>query len=225
MTSLSPSNLADYVSNQLNCFFPDGRTMRLQEQIAAVSLTLERVEFCFKHSAVKRYFNDGQASFNHLFSDQYAAFVWFLGNTLWQANAPQPLLDKLFYLNKTLHAFECMYDTQMPAIFFLSHTVGTVLGKATYADFLVVSQGCTVGTHRNVYPVLGKGVGLGARVSIIGDCKIGDRVSIGSDTAIFQQDIGDDTTVYTSREGQLTFRAAAESYAQKFFNVNLQTVN
>ncbi len=221
-TSLTTDELADYVSSQLNYLFPDGRTIQLREHRSSVDLALDRVAYSFKHSTVKHYCVAGEPRFNHLFSDQYAAFLWFLANTLWKAQGTAPVLDKLFSLNKALHAFECMYDTLLPDIFFLSHTVGTVLGKATYADFFVVSQGCTVGVHKHKYPVMSKGIALAANVSVIGNCTLGQRVSIGSDTSIFQCDLANDVTAYTNVQGQLVLTSSAEPYAQKFFNVDLK---
>jgi serine O-acetyltransferase len=208
----------------LSYLFPDGRTVRLGDYHSALDTALDRVNHCFKHSVVRHYCIDGEAIFSHLFSDQYTVFIWFLANTIWRQQGNDPVLEKLFYLNKALHAFECMYDAQMPDIFFLSHTVGTVLGKATYSDFLVVSQGCTVGVHRGKYPILGKGVALGAHATVIGNCTLGKRVSIGSDTAIFQQDLADDMTAYTNTQGQLVLAKSTQPYAQKFFNVDLGTI-
>ncbi len=223
-TSLSPAELATYTSRQLNYLFPDDHTVQLSDYRDVVAIALDRVDYCFKHSIVRHYCLAGETFFNHTFSDQYAVFIWFLANTLWKEQGPKPILDKLFYLNKSLHAFECMYDTQLPNIFFLSHTVGTVLGKATYADFLVISQGCTVGVHHDHYPILEKGVALAANVSVIGKCRLGKRVSVGSNTSIFQRDLPDDTTAYTNVQGQLSIITATQSYAQKFFNVDLKTL-
>ena len=222
-TSLLSTELATYTSRQLNYLFPDEHSVKLSTYQSVVDLALDRVNYCFKHSAIKQYCLAGEAVFSHTFSDQYAVFLWFLANTLWKEQGPQHILDKLFCLNKALHAFECMYDTHLPDIFFLSHTVGTVLGKATYADFLVVSQGCTVGVHHEHYPILDKGVALAANVSVIGKCRLGKRASVGSNTSVFQRDLPDDTTIYTNAHGQLLIVTAAEPYAQKFFNVDLKT--
>jgi len=223
-TSLSPTDLAAYVSRQMNYLFPDDHRVQLSDYRAVIDIALDRVHYCFKHSAVKHYCWAGETKFNHTFSDQYAVFIWFLANTLWQEQGPQLLLDKMFYLNKTLHAFECMYDTHLPDIFFLSHTVGTVLGKADYADFLVISQGCTVGVHHGHYPILDKGVALAANVSVIGKCQLGKCVSVGSNTSVFQRDLPDNTTAYTNAQGQFVVATATEPYAQKFFNVDLKTL-
>ena len=219
--SLTVSEYCEYLSAQLNHFFPDRRTVQLNDYRDAIDSALQRVEFCFKHIALKHYYQDGEANFNHLYSDQYAMFLWFVANTIWDKYGYSPLLDKFFGLNKALHSFECMYNTALPNIFFLGHTVGTVLGKATYNDFLVVSQGCTIGSHKGKYPILGKGIGLAVNASILGECMIGDNVSVGSNTTVFKKDIARNTTVYTNETGVITFRSAEQPYAQNFFNVNL----
>ena len=220
-TSLSPTELVAYLCTQINHVFPDGKTVRPEAIEKAVDTGLQRTDVCFAHSALPHYCTEGQSIFNHLHSDQYAAFLWFVANSLWQAEGRIPAVDKLYYLNKALHGLDCMYDTQLPDIFFLQHCVGTVLGKATYANFFVASQGCTVGSHNGAYPVLGRGVALAAHASVIGDCTIGERVSIGSMTGVFQQHVPDDTAVYRNRDGAIIHRASKIPYAQRFFSVDL----
>ena len=130
------------------------------------------------------------------------------------------LASKLYYLNKALHGFDCMYDTKMPDIFLVFHGVGTVLGKATYSDFLTVAHGVTVGNHRGKYPVLGKGVGLTAHSSIVGDCNIGDRVSVSVYTAIFERNIPADSVVFNDNSS-VKFKASKNPHAQKVYNIDL----
>ena len=223
-TSLSTDEMASYVSNQVNYFYPDGQSINIGTHKSDLKLALDRLENCFKHSSVKWYCASGEAIFNHLFSDQYAAFLWFLSNTLWHAEADEWLLNKLFYLNKALHGIECMYDTKLPDVFFLSHTVGTVLGKATYGNFLVVSHGCTIGIHRGNYPIIGQAVALGAGASLIGKCSVGNRVSIGSHPSLFEKDISNDTTVYQDEHGQIIHRHPTSPYAQKFYATDLSQI-
>jgi serine O-acetyltransferase len=100
-----------------------------------------------------------------------------------------------------------------------------MLGKADYKDFFVVLQGCTVGSHKGKYPIMGKGVSLTANSSILGDCKIGHRVNIGSGTILFQKEISNDTSVAADAEsGTLKLREAKSNYAQQFFNVDLSQI-
>jgi len=219
--SLSLEDLASYVAAQLNNFFPDGREVAARDIRKAVGVTVERVDYCFKHSSSGRYAANGTTIFNHLYSDHYVVFLWMLSSTIWRETGPDQITDKLYCLNKMLHGLNCMYDAGLPDIFLLFHTVGTVLGKAEYSDYFVALHGCTVGSHNEKYPVLGKGVAMAANSALIGNCKIGDRVSIGAHTTVFQKDIPSDSSVYINEGGQQVVRLAEKSYAQSFFNVKI----
>lgn len=220
--SLSASELREYVSRQVNHFFPDKQIVKMDLYKSSVDLALDRLNYCFKHSALKNYFNKNQTYFNHLYSDQYLMFLWFLANTMWENGVDQPLLNKLYYLNKALHAFDCMYNTKLPNIFFVFHGVGTVLGKAEYADFLTVFHNCAVGVHDNKYPIFKKGVTLAAQSSVMGACIIGNRVSIGANTSIFKTKIDNDMTAYRDSDGQLIFRRSSRWYGQTFYNMDIK---
>lgn len=222
ITSLSKDELIDYTSRQLNYFFPDNKTVRLNEYKNVIGIALDRLEFCFKHCTLKHYFNGEDVLFNHLFSDHYVMYVWYLANSLWQANAPSDVCNKLYYLNKTLHGLDCNYNTALPDIFLLFHCSGTMLGKATYSDFFVALQGCTIGSQKGVYPVMDKGVSLTAHSSIIGNCKVGKNVSLSAYTNVFETDIPDKTVAYKDRSGAVVFKPAKTSYAQTFFNVPIE---
>jgi acetyltransferase-like isoleucine patch superfamily enzyme len=80
------------------------------------------------------------------------------------------------------------------------------LGKAEFSKFFVVSQGCTVGNHHGEYPVLGRGVAMGANALIIGSCRITDRVSVGSNATVFCRDILSDMTVYKNESGETVIK-------------------
>ncbi|WP_217266739.1 hypothetical protein [Paenibacillus tianmuensis] len=210
-----------YVSSQFNHFFPDGENVRFDDYAKIFEKAIHRTEFCFSHVTLSSYYKSQGPSLNHLHSDQYAVFLWFLSNTVWVETENQILANKLFYLNKTLHGFSCMYDTKLPDIFLLLHTVGTVLGKANYSDFLVVAQGTTVGAHNGVYPVLGKGVSLLPYSSIVGRCTIGDRVSVGIGASVYQQDVRSDTVVFRNEDGSIRYKQKDNCWAQKLFNVKI----
>jgi serine O-acetyltransferase len=221
--SLSTEALCRYVSSQLNSIFPDGNSVRLSDEIDVVEESIKRLEFCFKHVALKHYFNGADAVFNHLFSDHYVMFLWYLSNTVYIRKGKCDLANKLYYLNKSLHGLDCMFDTNMPDIFLLFHSSGTMLGKASYSDYFVALQGCTVGSQNGLYPVFGKGVSLTANSSVIGKCLIGNRCTVSTRTTIFQKDIVDDSTAFLNFEtGQLQIKPSQLCYAQQFFNVDLK---
>ncbi|WP_127532088.1 LbetaH domain-containing protein [Paenibacillus kobensis] len=219
--SLSVQEFREYVSRQLNHFFPDKYMVQLNDNSAAFDLALERTEYCLKDVTLQTYFKDGNLYLNHLYSDQYAVFLWFLSNSIWSRTEDLAIANKLFYLNKSLHGFSCLYDTKLPSIFLLLHTVGTVLGKAEYGDYLVAGQGSTVGAQNGKYPILGRGVAVLPHSSIIGDCVIGDKVSVGINASVYQKNIENNTVVYRSEDGSIGYKYKEQCWAQRWYNVQI----
>ncbi len=192
--SLNPASLASYVQRQLEAFFPDPLPALLPPVV--VDEALERTARCF--SAVRsRYFHqEGEAVFNHLNGDQYSMFLYLLSNALYKNGGATPLCDKIFSLNKLLHGIDVFYEVELPSIFLFCHPLGTVLGRARYADYLLVNQNCTVGAaraaednRRGVYPTLGRHVSLYAGASVLGACTIGDYCKIAAHSLIMNQDL------------------------------------
>jgi serine O-acetyltransferase len=221
ISSLTTQELLLYTAKQLDHFFPDGRGTPPNFQ-KYVQIALSRLEHCFCHVANHRYYAGGQAQFNHLYSDHYMPYLWFLSNTIWRNDGDPALSNKVYYLNKSLHGFDCMYDTALPDIFLIFHGCGTVLGKARYSDYLVVLQGCTVGAHHGRYPNLGRGVALTAHSAVIGGCDVGDCASVGCYTTIFARDIPRDTTAYRDTTGSIVIRPGVTPFAQQFFTTPLR---
>jgi serine O-acetyltransferase len=220
--SISSDDFKSYISNQINNFFPDKSVTKPGDFDKAFDIAVDRLNYCFSKVSYQRYNKDGETILNHLYSDQYLVFIWFLSNTVWKDYGHTPLANKLYYLNKSLHAFDCMFDTKMPDIFLVFHGAGTMLGKGTYSDYFVALQGCTIGSHQGKYPVMGKGVALAAHSSIIGNCNIGDRVSISANSSVYKKDVLADHVVYRSSDsGMIVNKASEQCYAQTFFNTDL----
>jgi serine O-acetyltransferase len=150
-----------------------------------------------------------------LHSDRYCAYLYFLSNTIFREGGDTRIAEKVFYLNKALHAFNCMYDCALPDVFALIHVIGTVLGKATYSNYLVVGQNCTVGAIRGEYPVLGERVIMGAGTSIIGKCQVGDDVMLAPGTQVLMRDVPSNTLVRTSTD--IEMRSYAGNAARTYF--------
>lgn len=221
--SLDKETLLNYTSTQLNNFFPDNKLVVLKDYTAVFDIVIDRLDYCFKHVAypVNRYNKDGNTIFNHLYADHYLMYLWFLANTIWKEKVDSSIASKLYYLNKIMHGLDCMYDTRMPDIFLIFHGVGTMLGKAEYNDFFVCLQGCTVGSNKDLYPSFGKGVALAANTGVVGNCKIGNGVSISAFTRVFEKDIPDNSVAFINSMGKLEIKPSNNSYAQRFFNVNI----
>ena len=228
--SISEQELKSYLKNQLSVFFPDRYGMEGKDVDQAFRLSLERLENCFSYLTFPAYCNDsGQTFFSHLHADQYAQFLYYISNSLWKISQNRPVCDKLMYLNRLLHNVFFSYKGNLPDIFFLGHPSGTILGNAVYDNYLVVFQNVTVNTGAdqsgNPAPVLGKGLFLGAGAKIIGNRKIGDRVSIGVDAVVYDQEIADDQVVIRNKYGeiQISDRKKSCCMAQNYFRVTIES--
>lgn len=131
-----------------------------------------------------------------------ASFLWFLSSTVWRDDQNEELATRLSYLNKMMHGLDLFYSVPMPDVFLLVHPVGTVLGRASYSDYLVVYQNCTVGATADVYPTFGEGVALYSRSSVLGDCNVGSNVVFGANSLVIDTAVPDDTIVVGAHPAQ-----------------------
>ena len=226
--SLPKSELKAYLKNQLEVFFPDGYSMLGRDVDIAFELGLERLENCFKYISFPAYSNEkGQTFFSHLHADQYAQFLYYFSNSLWCTSENKAICDKIIYLNRVLNNFFFSYKGKLPDVFFLGHPVGTILGNAVYNDYLVVFQNVTINTSAdqegNPAPILGKGVFMGAGAKVIGNKKIGDRVSISVDTVVYDTEIPDDKVVKKNNSGEIIIADRKKNIcmAQNYFRVKI----
>ncbi len=230
--SLKTAGLQEYVRNQLKTFLPDHYDFTGNDVTAAFKLALERTEFCFEKISVRGYSvmtSEGrwQAKFSHLHSDQYSQFLYFLSNSLWKISENTVLCSKIINLNKILNGMFYSFKAGLPDIFLFGHPVGTIIGNASYSDFLVVFQNVTINTGTESGNgedlKMGKGLFLGAGAKIIGNSPIGDRVSIGVDAVVNQRRIEDDSVVLRNEQGEIIVRTRKKDtcMAQNYFNVSI----
>ncbi len=160
----------------------------------AYSHALDRLDYCFSHIQRKYYQVDGEPVFDALNGDHLCSYLWFLGNTLGNLHHCE-LAVALSHLNKRLHGLDLFYTVNMPDIFLLVHPVGSVFGAASYSNFFVGYQNCTIGADGSSYPVFGEGVICYSRTSILGSCSIGSNVVLAANTFILNTDVADNSLV------------------------------
>ena len=194
--SISKIELTDYICRQINFFFPSKIEVKRNDLLALTDCAISRLEFCFSRINIK-YFNDGkQTIFNHLNGDQYSMFLYwmsFLANTDLERSE---VASKLYLLNKALHGIDAFYEIKLPAIFLFVHPLGTVLGRATYQDYLIVYQRCGIGTNKGSNPKLGKHLTLHPGSTILGSSKIGSNCAIASDSILIDYNLQDNQTYF-----------------------------
>ena len=203
MAARNPSILAEFITvsrgelgrqlaHQLRFVAPKRRYRAFDESVDAA---VDRAFRCFSRIVLPGYRDDGKPVFNVDHSDQYAAFLYFVSNEAWKAARDLNLAVDCFRLNKALHGLNCMYDTQLPEVFALIHTVGMVLGKAAYGNYFVAYQNVTVGTDHGAMPHLGDHVVLFGGSMVLGDSKVAGGVVVSANTTIINQEIPPDSVV------------------------------
>lgn len=194
--SLSSSNLTQYVLQQLNHFFPDQYLVRYSDLHSSVEEALQRIYFSFKHIQLKYYCANGNTLFNHLNSDHYCVFLYYLSNTVYVRLKQESIASKIFLLNKALHGIDAFYSIKLPDIFMVVHPLGTILGNASYANYLVVYQNCSVGASiEDIYPTFGEKTILYSKSSILGNTICGSNVVFGSGSFVLNQTIPSFSTI------------------------------
>lgn len=215
-TSLSRHALAEYVRAQVQAFFPD-RPLGPQELQVHVDEALERLEHCFAHIRVKYYSDGRHTTFDHLHTDQWTTFLYFLSNTIHRSESNPPLAQKVYALNKALHSIDVSYAVELPAIFAFQHPVGTVVGRGRFSDYLLIYQRCSVGSNLNgSYPSLGQGVVMFGGSSVIGDCTLGDNVWISAGTTVMDQSVPSSKVVFGSSPNLIVKDAKRDAVREMF---------
>jgi len=213
LTNSSRSELLTYVTKQLTFFFPDDQPNIRQTLDAFLDKSLMRLEHCI--NPVKMW-KTGQ--FDYLHSSQYAIFLYFLANTIWLNEGDKRICTKLFFLNKSLNGIDCFYEIIMPDIFFIGHSVGIVLSKATYGNYLVLYQNSTVGKNHGIAPVIGEKVTLYPNCAILGSSYVRSGSTISQGVSIINRDTSGDCLVFQAKDGDILCKPKADS-ATDYFNL------
>jgi serine O-acetyltransferase len=201
LVNISKQGLVDLTSRQVANLYPDGRGL-LGERIAShVDEALERTRVCINAVRMWR-----EEEFNYLHSSQYCTYLYFLANTIWRNTGDSDACTRLFLLNKALNAIDCFYEIELPDIFFIGHSVGIVLSKATYGRYLVLYQNSTVGKNHGVAPVIGEGVVMYPNSAIIGRCHVGARTVLSQGTSVVNADTPGNVVAFNSGNPRVAFK-------------------
>lgn len=212
MEGLNKNELIEYINNQLIHFFPDKYDSKVIIS-KYIDETYDRMNFSLKHVKL-----EGYKKFSHLHSDLYAQFIYYLSNTIWRNDKTNAIAVKLFYLNKSLHGLNCMYDTELPDIFLLLHSVGSILGKASYSNYFVACHNVTVGTDKGQIPKLQEGVYMGPGSSIVGMCLIESYSHLAINTVVLNQDTKSHCVVIGNSPNLILKNIKRNLIVEQYFN-------
>lgn len=211
----TPESLAEYTAAQIANLVPDGRGAETQAVIKRhIDEALGRVNHCVNGV---RYWRPDE--FNYLHSSQYCQYLYYLANTIWRREKHGGAATRLFLLNKALNAIDLFYEIEMPEVFFIGHSVGIVLAKATYGNHLVLYQNSTVGRHIDKIPMIGDGVILYPNTAVIGASKVRSGAVISQGVGVINAEVPENAMAFRGEGGALVFRPTPEALLSEYFRL------
>ena len=209
--------LARYTATQLKNLFPDTDVAAGANLFEThLPATLDRLHHLIGH--VKMW-KPGQ--FDHLHSTQYCTYLYLLSHQIWQITGEREWPTRLFGLNKTMNGIDLFYEIDMPEVFLIGHSVGIVLAKASYGNFLVLYQNSTVGKNHGVAPEIGEGVIMYPNSAIIGRTKVGDNSVLSQGTGLVNCNSPGHCNVFRGPDGKPLFKPlkSGERPIEEYFQI------
>jgi serine O-acetyltransferase len=207
------NSLGRYVAAQVRALFPIEDDGILEGMIEAhVPEALRRVGTCIDDVRMWR-----PGEFDVLHSSQYCTFLYYLANTIWRREGNSTVCTRLFCLNKALNGIDCFYEIELPEVFFIGHSVGIVLAKATYGNHLVLYQNSTVGKNHGHAPIIEPRVVLYPNTAVIGSSHVKAGSLISQGVSVINRDTEAGMIAYQGAAGGLVFRAPAHNVIGDFF--------
>ena len=208
-------SLIAYTAAQCASVVPDGREAPFRAAVDAhVDEALERLHRCINACAPWR-----ADEFNVLQSSQHCIYLYFLANTIWRRSGDMAAPTRLFLMNKALNGIDLFYEIAMPEVFYIGHSVGIVLAKATYGNHLVLYQNSTVGRHKDQVPVIGDRVVLYPNSAVIGRSVVEDDCVVSQGTSVINKRTPKGSMVFPGAPGELAFRPRPGDLLQEYFRL------
>jgi len=208
-------SLLGYLTAQCAAIVPDGREAAFRAAADAhLDEALERMHVCINACAPWR-----PDQFNVLQSSQHCILLYYLANTIWRRSGDTAAATRLFLMNKALNGIDLFYEIQMPAVFYIGHSVGIVLAKAVYGNYLVLYQNSTVGRHKDQIPQIGERVVLYPNTAVIGRSVIGDDAVLSQGTSAVNKTVPPGVIAFRGTGSDLAFQPRPDDLLQEYFRL------
>lgn len=224
ISEFSNEQLYQLVEKQLNNLFVFDEKNESDILSRSITIAIERIKKNFSFNKNKYYSRDHKIFFNPFHSGQYAIFLYYLSNTLFKDAENNTLADRVYFLNKALNAVDLFYEIDLPEVFFLEHPVGSVLGRAKYANFFSFSQNCSVGNNKGIYPEFKEHVTMLSGSKVLGNTIIGQNCVIAANTYIKDCTIPDNCIVFGSSPN-LIIKQRTKEEMNRYFSDQWRTAD
>ena len=209
-------SLVAYTTAQCVHVAPDGREAAFRAAVEAhIDEALTRLHRCINACAPWR-----PDEFNVLQSSQHTIYLYYLANTIWTRSGDAAAATRLFLMNKAFNGIDLFYEIAMPEVFYIGHSLGIVLAKATYGNFLVLYQGATVGRHKDQIPAIGERVILYPHSAVAGRAVVEDDCVISQGTRVINKRVPKGSMAFAGgKPGELAFRPRPDDLLQEYFRL------
>jgi len=208
------ASLVDYTTRQCASIVPDGREDAFRKAVDAhLDEALDRLHVCINGCAPWR-----MDEFNVLQSSQHCIYLYYLGNTIFRRSGDTAAATRLFLMNKALNGIDMFYELALPEVFYIGHSVGIVLAKATYGNHLVLYQGVTVGRHKDQIPSIGDRVVLYPGSSVAGRAVVEADCVVSQGVRVINKRVPAGSMVFAGdKPGELAFRPRPDDLLGEYF--------
>lgn len=211
----SRESLLDYIVRQQAAVTPDGRDEAFRKACDAhFDEALARLSVCIDGCAPWR-----PGEFNVLQSSQHTIFLYYLANTIWRRSGETAAPVRLFLMNKAFNGIDLFYEIAMPQVFYIGHSLGIVLAKATYGNHLVLYQGVTVGRHKDQIPKIGDRVVLYPGSAVAAGAVVEDDVVLSQGVRVIGRHVPKGQMVFAGAPGELVLRPRPDDLLQEYFRL------
>ncbi len=208
-------SLLAYTVAQCAAVVPDGREAAFRSAVDAhLDEALQRLHRCINACAPWR-----PDEFNVLQSSQHTIYLYFLANTIWKRSGDTEAPTRLFLMNKAFNGIDLFYEIAMPEVFYIGHSVGIVLAKATYGNYLVLYQNSTVGRHKDQIPALGERVVLYPNTAVIGRSVVEDDAVVSQGVSVVNKRVPKGSIAFAGAPGELAFRPRPDDLIAEYFRL------
>ena len=208
-------SLLAYLTSQCAHVVPDGREAAFRASADAhLDEALKRMHVCINGCAPWRL-----DELNVLQSSQHTIFLYYLANTIWRRSGDTAAATRLFLMNKAFNAIDLFYEVEMPEVFYIGHSVGIVLAKATYGNYLVLYQNSTVGRHKDQIPVIGDRVVLYPNTAVIGRALVGDDAVVSQGVSIVNKSVPAGQIAFRGTGSDLAFQPRPDDLLKEYFRL------
>jgi serine O-acetyltransferase len=208
-------SLIAYTVAQCAAIVPDGREAVFRALVDAhIDEALARLGRCIDACAPWR-----PGEFNVLQSSQHTIYLYYLANTIWSRSGDTEAPTRLFLMNKAMNGIDLFYEIAMPEVFYIGHSLGIVLAKATYGEFLVLYQNVTVGRHKDQVPVIGDRVVLYPGSAVAAGSVVEDDVVVSQGVRVINRRVPRGMMAFAGAGGDLVLRPRPDDLLQEYFRL------